>query len=95
MKRYALITGASAGIGKEFAHQLAESGWNLLLIARREESLQNLSNELTSKYSIDAQYLVADLANSNQPQIIFNHCKNNKINIAMLVNNAVVHKNRQ
>ena len=88
MKKYALITGASAGIGKEFAYQLAESGWNLLLIARREETLKKITQELTTKYSVDAQYLVSDLANVNQPQIIFNYCKNNKLDIAMLINNA-------
>ncbi|MFK8013395.1 MAG: SDR family NAD(P)-dependent oxidoreductase [Marinicellaceae bacterium] len=88
MKKYALITGASAGIGKEFAVQLAESGWNLLLIARREQTLKELSQELSQTYAIDAQYLVSDLANINQPQIIYNHCINSQLNIAMLINNA-------
>ena len=88
MKKYALITGASAGIGKEFANQLAESGWNLLLIARREDTLKQIAQDLSNKHSIDAKYLVSDLANINQPQIIFNHCKNSQLNIAMLVNNA-------
>jgi len=88
MKRYALITGASAGIGKEFAHQLAGNGWNLLLVARREETLKSLADELKSKYSIDAQYHVADLADIHQPKIIFQHCQKESLNIAMLVNNA-------
>ena len=51
MKRYALITGASAGIGKEFAQQLAQKGWNLLLIARRENALAELSEQLKKDYT--------------------------------------------
>ena len=88
MKRYALITGASAGIGKEFAYQLAKSGWNLFLIARREEVLKNISFDLSKKYNIDAKYLISDLSNTNQPEALFNYCEKNNINVAMLVNNA-------
>lgn len=88
MKRYALITGASAGIGKEFAQQLAEKGWNLLLIARREETLKVLSAQLSKTYSIDAQYFVSDLSDKTQPQKIYEFCNQSNLNIAMLVNNA-------
>ena len=88
MKRYALITGASAGIGKDFAKQLAEKGWNLILVARREEKLKHIADELSQSYSIDCQYFVADLSGINQPQLIFEHCQNNGFNIAMLINNA-------
>lgn len=88
MNKYALITGASAGIGKEFAKQLAKKGWNLLLIARREDKLQLISKELSQESSIDAQYFVADLADIRQPGIIFEHCMKKNYNIAMLVNNA-------
>lgn len=88
MKRYALITGASAGIGKEFACQLAESGWNLLLVARREKELKLICQNLSKKHAIDAQYVVADLTDTQQPKTIFNYCENNYINIAMLINNA-------
>jgi short-subunit dehydrogenase len=88
MKKYALITGASAGIGKEFAQQLAKNGWNLLLIARREQTLKELAQTLIDQYGIDARYFVADLADTKQPQLIFNFCNEQDLNIAMLVNNA-------
>lgn len=88
MKRYALITGASAGIGKEFSLQLAKEGWNLLLIARRENSLKELSTQLMKDNSIDVQYFVSDLSDTSQPQKIYDFCTQNNINIAMLVNNA-------
>jgi len=88
MKRYALITGASAGIGREFAQQLASKGWNLLLIARRENVLAELSEQLIKDYSIDVQYYVSDLSDVSQPQKIFELCSKKELNIAMLVNNA-------
>jgi short-subunit dehydrogenase len=88
MKRYALITGASAGIGKEFAKQLAQLGWNLLLLARRQEKLEELSKQLSNQYNIDAQYYVCDLADPSQPQQIFQYCQQSQLDIAMLVNNA-------
>ena len=88
MKRYALITGASAGIGKEFAYQLAKKGWSLLLVARREDKLKEITEKLAKEFSIDALYLVADLGDTNQPLKIKNHCQEKGFNIAMLVNNA-------
>jgi short-subunit dehydrogenase len=88
MNRYALITGASAGIGKEFSQQLANQGWNLFLVARREDALIELSEQLKNDYSIDAQYYVSDLSDVSQPLKIFEFCQSKDINIAMLVNNA-------
>ena len=54
----ALITGASAGIGAEFARQLAEQGFDLILIARRKQKLDNLSKELQETYSVDVEVFV-------------------------------------
>ncbi len=88
MKRYAIITGASAGIGHEFANQLAKNGWNLILIARRKNKLQEICQQLKQDFSIDTHYIVADLSGINQPQKIYDYCKKNTLNIAMLVNNA-------
>ncbi|MCF6318169.1 MAG: SDR family oxidoreductase [Proteobacteria bacterium] len=88
MKRYALITGASAGIGKEFAQQLAKKGWNLLLVARREKTLKELSKQLSKKHNIDAKYFIADLSDITQPKNLYEFCQESNINIAMLVNNA-------
>jgi short-subunit dehydrogenase len=59
--RTALITGASAGIGAEFARQLAAQGTSLILVARRIEKLEALANELHHKYPITSEILQADL----------------------------------
>ena len=88
MKHYALITGATAGIGKEFALQLAEKGWNLVLIARRRNLLEELSQQLSTDFSIKTHIIQADLARVNQAKNIYNNCQENGIEVSMLVNNA-------
>jgi len=62
---WTLVTGASSGIGKEFAIQLAKQGTNVILIARRENLLKELSTNLERNYNIQTKYLVLDLTDEN------------------------------
>jgi len=62
--RTVLITGASSGIGAEYARQLASTGSNLILVARRKEKLETLARDLKQKYSISTDVFPADLSNS-------------------------------
>jgi len=62
LTKLAVITGPTSGIGQTFAMQLADSGYNLVLIARREQLLEKLAERLTSTYQIKVKYLVADLS---------------------------------
>jgi hypothetical protein len=61
-RKLATITGASAGIGTMFARKLAARGYDLLLIARREDRLRSLASELSDTYHVKADFLTADLA---------------------------------
>ncbi len=86
--QYALITGASAGLGLAFAEQLAAKKTALILVARRAQRLQKITQELTDQHGIEAHYLVADLAHPDAPDQIFEQCQNNQWPVHTLINNA-------
>lgn len=86
--QWALITGASAGIGAEFAKQLAAQGWSLVLVARREDKLQELQISLENQYAIECRYIAKDLSEPTANQDIYSYCQSNNLSIGMLVNNA-------
>jgi short-subunit dehydrogenase len=83
-----LITGASSGIGEVFARRLAARGRNVLLVARSEEKLITLCNELGRSNSIRAQYVALDLSLSESPAQLFDEAQKRGLTIDLLVNNA-------
>jgi short-subunit dehydrogenase len=87
-KSYALITGASSGIGLEIAHCLAEKGFNLILTARRENVLDEASKSISEKYKVNVDYIASDLSDVEAPKTIFNYCEDNGYQVDVLVNNA-------
>jgi len=84
----ALITGASAGLGAEFARQLAAKGNNLVLTARRTDRLEALAAELATEFGIRTHVYTADLADPDSPGKLALQLKDDKIEIDILVNNA-------
>ncbi|MDR2166683.1 MAG: SDR family oxidoreductase [Clostridiales bacterium] len=87
-KKVALITGASSGIGKEIAKIHATRGGGLVVVARREESLAQLKNELESKYDVQVKIIVKDLSAPQAALEIYNEVKEAGIEIDYLINNA-------
>ena len=88
MKNFAVITGASKGIGKAIAHELAKRGCDLLLTSRSENLLSELAAELTEKYKCTVNTFAADLSDSAAPQKLYNFCIEKKFPVNILVNNA-------
>ena len=84
----ALITGASSGIGEVFARKLAARGRNVLLVARSEEKLVTLCNELGRSNSIRAQYVALDLSKPESPAQLFAEATKRGLTVDMLINNA-------
>lgn len=86
--KWALVTGASAGIGKAFAEELAPGGVNLILSARRRERLDELARKLSATHKIRAEVFVSDLGQHDGPAKIFEFTQQKGVTIDLLINNA-------
>ncbi len=86
--KWALVTGASAGIGVALAEQLAAAGANLILTARRADRLEALATRLRGEYGIEARSIAADLADSHVPPQLFSATEESGLAIDILINNA-------
>lgn len=82
-----LITGATSGIGKEYARRLAADGYSLLLVARRGELLESLARELSDEHGIFAEAIVVDLACEDEVKRLASKIQEMEA-LSMLVNNA-------
>ena len=85
---YALITGASKGIGKAIAVELAKRKYNLLLLARSADLLADLAHELKEKYGVETAHLAIDLAIPGADEKILQWCTLHNYKVNILVNNA-------
>jgi short-subunit dehydrogenase len=85
--KWALVTGASAGIGRALAEELAAGGTHLVLTARRQDRLEELAQKLSAR-GAKMEICVADLADAAAPRAIYQLTKKKGIEIELLVNNA-------
>lgn len=81
---WALVTGASSGIGRELAEKLASAGFNLIIVARSEERLKLAKNEIQSMYNVDIDIKALDLSDENANNLLIEETKNIDIGLAVL-----------
>jgi short-subunit dehydrogenase len=86
--RWALVTGASAGIGEEFCRQLAALGYSLVLVARREKRLISLSASLTGNHAIQCHCIPLDLSQPGAAEQLLHQLESRGVEVDFLVNNA-------
>ena len=88
VRRLALVTGASSGIGSAFAGVLAAEGYDLILTARRRDRLEQLATELGRQYRINTTVILADLAAPDASQRLTNELAAQALHVDVLINNA-------
>lgn len=86
----ALVTGASAGIGRSLANLFAANGYDLVLVARRAPALHELARQLTDRHGVRADAVVADLSEPGAAERLVEHLRAGDVAIDVLVNNAGV-----
>lgn len=92
MRKLAIITGATGGIGKAIAFKLAKEGYNLALISRREEQLNAVRNEICDKHVSDVIVIPVDITNKNHVNLALTKIMGKFESIDVLVNSAGVAK---
>ena len=85
---FALITGASSGIGLEIAKCLAKKKYNVILTARSEKKLIQFSTEISQNYGVKSDYIKCDLGEKDATKILYDFCESNDYQIDILINNA-------
>ncbi len=88
--RWALVTGASSGLGADFARELGRRGANLILVARREERLERLSREIAAEHRVETEIIVSDLSIPDARDALLRSLSDRGRAVDILINNAGV-----
>ena len=88
IKKYAVVTGASSGIGWHVSKELAQKGYDLVAVSNQPELLTKLKFELEQSFQVQVLTIDIDLTKNDAAQNIFDFCQKNNLTIEVLVNNA-------
>lgn len=92
-KSYALVTGASSGIGFQYARQLAAKGYPLIIVSN-EEAIHTKAEEIRQEYGVKVVSLVSDLGRQEAAKELYDYCHAESLEVEVLVNNAGVYHDR-
>lgn len=87
-REIAIITGASSGIGKAFAHLFAKQNIDLILVARRKQRLEELKEELQQQYGVDVHVMSCDVSNLDEVKQLYETIQQKQLQVTYLINNA-------
>jgi short-subunit dehydrogenase len=85
---YALITGASSGIGRHYATELARRGYNIIAVSNQPEALATTAEELHAEFGVDVRTMCVDLSYPNSARTMFDECEEQGLEVEVLVCNA-------
>lgn len=92
--KYALVTGASSGIGYQYARLLAERGYGIIAVSNAGQELGDMVLELRRDFKVDVVPLVMDLGREDSAREVYGFCKESAFDVEVLVNNAGVYHDR-
>jgi short-subunit dehydrogenase len=87
-QQFALVTGGTSGIGYELVKLLANDGYNIVIVARTENDLHRVSNEISQKYGVEVRIMAKDLFNRENAFALYNELVSQNIQIDILINDA-------
>lgn len=93
-KRYALVTGASSGIGYEYARVLGERGYGLIIVSNEDVALHAKAEELKAAYQVEVVPIVMDLGKKDSALELYQFCQEKGLEVEVLINNAGVYHDR-
>lgn len=91
---YAVVTGASSGIGLAFSKELARKGYNLVMVSNEEQALNDRASEVSTAFSVKAIPVTMNLADTESPLRLYDFCSERGLDVEFLVNNAGVYHDR-
>lgn len=94
VKEYALVTGASSGIGYAYARELASRGYNLVIVSNEGPALEEKAQIIRTDYSVEVEAVTMDLGTQDAAKQLYCWCKERQLEVEFLVNNAGVYHDR-